>query len=172
MGNKTLTVFGTFCLTLLFTSPAFSGTTSDTGPGCGLGKIAWEGTNTDSQSIGPQLLMSTTNNTVLPWQAFGITTGNFGCTNNGKLWAEKKISMFASVNFDNLSQDIAQGGGEHLTSLAALMGIPPEKHEAFFSLAQQHYATLVQNGATSSVAVIKALNASIATHPILAKVSQ
>ncbi len=66
------------------------------------------------QSIGPQLLMSTTNNTILPWQAFGITSGNFGCTNNGKLWAERKTSMFANINFDNLSQEMAQGQGEHL----------------------------------------------------------
>lgn len=172
MGNKALTTFGAFCLAFFLTSPAFSGTTSDTGPGCGLGKIAWEGSGADPQSIGPQLLISTTNNTVLPWQAFGITTGNFGCTNNGKLWAEKKVSMFASINFDNLSQEIAQGGGEHLISLAALMGIPAEKHEKFFSLAQKNYATLIKNGEISSVAVIKALNDSIATHPILARVSQ
>ncbi len=172
MGNKVAMVSGMICLAILLTSPAFSGTTSDTGPGCGLGKIAWEGSNADPQSIGPQLLISTTNNTVLPWQAFGITTGNFGCTNNGKFWAERKISMFASVNFDNLSQEMAQGGGEHLTSLASLMDIPADKQDEFFSLAQQKYATLIQNGEINSVAVIKALNDAIATHPLLAKVSQ
>lgn len=172
MGKKTLTFFGAFCLSMSFTGTAFSGSTSDNGPGCGLGKVAWEGSNADAKAIVPQLLMSTTNNTILPWQAFGITSGNFGCTNNGKLWAEKKTSIFANINFDNLSQEMAQGRGEHLTSLATLMGMPAEKHKEFFSLAQQKYATLVQNGEASPVAIIKALNDSIAKHPILAKVSQ
>ena len=120
MGKNAFTILGVLCLAVSFQGTAFSGTTSDTGPGCGLGKIAWDGSGADSQAIAPQLLMSTTNNTILPWQAFGITTGNFGCTNNGKLWAEKKTSMFATVNFDNLSQEMAQGHGEHLTSLAEL----------------------------------------------------
>jgi hypothetical protein len=172
MGKKTIIFGGAFCLAIFLTSPAFSGTTSDKGPGCGLGKVAWEGSSLDSQAIGPQLLMSTTNNTILPWQAFGITSGNFGCTNNGKLWAERKTSMFAHINFDNLSQEMAQGHGEHLTSLAILMSIPAEKHKEFFSLTQQKYATLVQNGEASPVAIIKALNDSIANHPILAKASQ
>ena len=172
MGKNAFTILGVLCLAVSFQGTAFSGTTSDTGPGCGLGKIAWDGSGADSQAIAPQLLMSTTNNTILPWQAFGITTGNFCCTNNGKLWAKKKTSMFATVNFDNLSQEMAQGHGEHLTSLATLMGIPEDQHEEFFSLAQGKYATLVQNGETSPVAVIKALNDSLATNPILAKVSQ
>src|SRR5437870_3130398 len=42
----------------------------DTGPGCGLGKVAWQDYK-HPEMIGPQLLMSTTNNTILPWQAFG-----------------------------------------------------------------------------------------------------
>lgn len=172
MAKKILTVLGAMSLVIFFSGTAFSGTTSDTGPGCGLGKVAWDGSGADPQAIGPQLLMSTTNNTILPWQAFGITTGIFGCTNNGKLWAEHKTTMFANINFDNLSQEMAQGRGEHLTSLATLMGIPEEHHEQFFAMAQQKYANLVQTGQATPVAVIKALNDSIATHPLLAQVSQ
>ena len=136
---KILPALSAIGLVLSIGGTAFSGTTSDKGPGCGLGKVAWEGSSLDSQSIGPQLLMSTTNNTILPWQAFGITSGNFGCTNNGKLWAERKTSMFANINFDNLSQEMAQGQGEHLASLATLMGIPADQHPAFFAMTQEKY---------------------------------
>jgi hypothetical protein len=172
MVKKILTALGAIGLLVSFGGTAFSGTTSDNGPGCGLGKVAWEGSSADSQSIGPQLLMSTTNNTVLPWQAFGITSGNFGCTNNGKLWAQHKTTMFANINFDNLAQEMAQGRGEHLASLATLMGVPEEQREQFFAMAQQNYANLIQTGETTPVAVIKALHESIETHPLLAQTAQ
>ena len=84
---------------------ALASGTSDLGPGCGLGKVAWEGSKIDTNTWGPQLLISTTNNTILPWQAFGITTGIFGCKNNGKFWAEEKTNMFAAINFENISQE-------------------------------------------------------------------
>jgi len=167
--EKTITFLGAFCLAIFLTNPAFSGTTSDKGPGCGLGKIAWEGSTIDSQAIGPQLLMSTTNNTILPWQAFGITSGNFGCTNNGKLWAEHKTTMFANLTFDNLSQEMAQGHGEHLTSLATLMGIPVDQHPAFYAMTQEKYTSLVQAGETSPKAVVKAIHDAMVDHPVLAQ---
>lgn len=143
---------------------------TDNGPGCGLGKVMWEG-SVNANSIGGELLISTTNNTILPWQAFGITTGNFGCKNNGKLWAEQKVNMFAAVNFENLSQEMAQGQGEHLASLASLMGVPAEKQADFFAMTQDRYNSLVKAGESSPVAMIKAINDAIAAHPVLAQAS-
>jgi hypothetical protein len=143
---------------------------TDNGPGCGLGKVMWEG-STNANSVGGELLISTTNNTILPWQAFGITTGNFGCKNNGKLWAEQKVNMFATVNFDNLSQEMAQGQGEHLASLATLMGVPAEQQAEFYAMTQDRYNALVKAGESSPVAMIKAINDAIATHPVLAQAS-
>lgn len=144
--------------------------TSDTGPGCGLGKVAWEDSKL-GQGIGPQLLMSTTNNTILPWQAFGITTGTLGCKNNGQLWAQEKTRVFAKLNFEDLSQEMAQGRGEHLASLAALIGVPADQQPEFFAMTQERYVILTQAGETSASAMIKALNESMAQHPVLARVS-
>lgn len=48
--------------------------------------------------------------------------------------ADQKTTMFALLNFENLTQEMAQGKGEHLASLASLMGIPDEQHPAFFAL--------------------------------------
>ena len=149
---------------------ALAGGTSDMGPGCGLGKVMWEG-SPHADQIGAQILISTTNNTILPWQAFGITSQNLGCKNSGKVWAEQKMNMFAQLNFENLSQEMAQGQGEHLASLASLMGVPAEHQGEFFAMTQERYTTLVKAGEASPVAMIKALNDAVATHPILAKVS-
>ena len=79
--------------------------------------------------------------------------------------------MFANLNFDNLSQEMAQGGGEHLASLATLMGVPAEQQPAFFALTQEKYATLIQSGETTPAAMLKALHETMAAHPVLAKVS-
>jgi hypothetical protein len=66
---------------------------------------------------------------------------------------------------------MAQGHGEHLTSLAMLMGIPADQQPAFFAMTQERYASFVKAGESSPGAMIKALNDAVATHPTLAKVS-
>jgi len=141
----------------------------DTGPGCGLGKLAWQ--NYPHQKvIGIQTMEATTNG-LMGNQTFGITSGTSGCTNDGKFWAEHKVNAFAALNFENLAQDMAQGHGEHIASLATLMGIPADQQPAFFAMTQEKYASLVTAGETSPVAMVKALNEAVATHPMLANVS-
>ncbi len=143
---------------------------ADIGPGCGLGKELWKNeSNTDT--IGKHLLISTTNNPFLPLQAGAITSGTWGCKNNGKLMSEQKATMFAKVNFENLSQEMAQGQGEHLASLATLMGVPAEQQTAFFAMTQERYTSLVKTGEASPVAMVKAINDAIAAHPVFAKAS-
>jgi hypothetical protein len=141
----------------------------DTGPGCGLGKLAWADFK-NQKNIGPQVLMATTNGT-FGSNTFGISSGTSGCSNDGQVWAEEKVNVFAAINFENLSQEMAQGKGEHLASLATLMGVPADHQAEFFAMTQERYMSLVQAGETSPVAMVKALNEAVATHPVLAKVS-
>ncbi|MDH5429689.1 MAG: DUF3015 domain-containing protein, partial [Nitrospirota bacterium] len=75
----------------------------DNGPGCGLGKLAWN-SYAGQQSIGAQVLQSTTNG-IVPSQTFGISSGTSGCTNDGTIFASEKVNVFAAVNFDNLAQE-------------------------------------------------------------------
>ncbi len=139
----------------------------DTGPGCGLGKLAWADFK-NQKNIAPQVMMATTNGT-FGSQTFGISSGTSGCTNDGQVWADQKTTMFALMNFDSLTQEMAQGKGEHLASLATLMGIPDERHPVFFSLTQERYTSLVQAGETSSAALVKALNDAVSQNPVLAQ---
>src|SRR6476646_8352193 len=141
----------------------------DTGPGCGLGKLAWADFS-HQKNIAPQVLMATTNGT-FGSQTFGSSSGTSGCTNDGKVWAEHKTTVFAQLNFENLSQEMAQGQGEHLASLATLMGVPAEHQAEFFVMTQERYTELVKAGEVSPVAMLKALNEAVAAHPVLAKVS-
>ena len=141
----------------------------DTGPGCGLGKLAW-GDFKHQKNIAPQILESTTNGTFSS-QWFGISSGTSGCTNDGQVWAEHKVNVFAASNFEDLSQEMAQGRGEHLTSLATLMGVPAEQQPEFLAMTQERYLALIQAGDGSPVAMVKALNEAIAHHPVLLKVA-
>ena len=127
----------------------------DNGPGCGLGKLAW-GEYKTPKNIAPQVMMATTNGT-FGSQTFGISFGTSGCTNDGKVMAEQRATIFVAGTFDTLSEDMAKGGGEHLTVLATLMGVPVDQHAAFFVVAQEHYQGLVEAGQTSSAALISAL---------------
>ncbi|MFI5247412.1 MAG: DUF3015 family protein, partial [Nitrospirales bacterium] len=71
----------------------------DTGPGCGLGKLAW-GDYKGQKEIAPQVMMATTNGT-FGSNTFGISFGTSGCTNDGKVMSEHKTTMFAQLNFEN-----------------------------------------------------------------------
>jgi hypothetical protein len=85
--------------------------------------------------------------------------------------AEHKATVFAAANFENLSQEMAQGRGEHLASLATLMGVPANHQGEFFAITQDQYISLVREGEASPAAMVKAINDAIATHPVLAQVS-
>ncbi len=141
-------------------------TNPDTGPGCGLGKILWAD-NTHQKNIAPQVMMATTNGTGM--NTFAISSGTSGCTNDGRIMAEHKVTIFTANNFENLSQEMAQGRGEHLASLATLMGLPDTHQAEFFAMTQERYTSLVKTGEASPVAMVKAINDAIATHPVFAK---
>jgi hypothetical protein len=140
----------------------------DTGPGCGLGKLAWSDSK-NQKNIAPQVMMATTN--VAGLYTFAISSGTSGCTNDGVIWAEHKVTMFAEINFEDLSQEMAQGQGEHLASLATLMGVPAEQQTEFFAMTQERYLPLIQAGDGSPVAMVKALHEAITHHPVLVKVA-
>lgn len=140
----------------------------DNGPGCGLGKLAWMDYGSQKQ-IAPQVMMATTNGT-FGSQTFGISSGTSGCTNDGVVMKNKHINM-ASGAFESLAQEMAQGRGEHLASLATLLGVPEEAQPEFFSLVQEKYTILVGSDDTTVVTMLQALQAAMAERPALAKVS-
>ncbi len=168
MVNRTLLVLATVLFIFGLTGISL-GAHPDNGPGCGLGKLAWS-SYPGQQSIGSQVFQATTNGT-FGSQTFGISSGTSGCTNDGTIFASEKVNVFAAVNFDNISQEMAQGRGEHLTSLATLMEIPTEQHQVFFAMAQERYTNLIQSGEVSSKAVVKAIYSAMNDHPVLAQAS-
>jgi hypothetical protein len=66
---------------------------------------------------------------------------------------------------------MARGGGEHLASLAELMGVPQENRPEFFALAQTQYASLLASGDNTPAAMVETLQSGMKTHPNLINAS-
>jgi len=81
---------------------------------------------------------------------------------------QAKIDAFTKIAWDSLSQDMAQGGGEYLTSLATLLDVPKEQRSMFFGLAQEQYSLSGRAGAAKRPEFLSGLQQALATHPTLA----
>ena len=115
----------------------FSNAYADGNSGCGLGTTIWEG----KKGLFPHLLAATTNGTSGN-QTFGMTSGTSGCNVDGAVVIEKKQEVFVAVNFDNLSEQMAQGKGEHLAAFGSLMGCSKEQLADFSAVTQEKYSQI------------------------------
>jgi hypothetical protein len=151
---------------LLIATPALADINSDTGPGCGLGKILWGQKGfTGSHHIMQQVLASTTNGT-FGTQTFGISTGTSGCTNDGVIAGyHQKVNAFAEVNLDHLRQEMARGQGEYLASFAALIGVKADRRNDFYALTQEQYSSLFKSEQTTAHEMLVALDQVLSAHP-------
>lgn len=70
------------------------------------------------------------------------TTPGAWFSDDGFVKAEHKVRAFTAYSFYSLKTDVAQGRGEYLTSLAALLGLPQDRHQAFFQHMQEQYPLL------------------------------
>ena len=168
MSYRIVLILIAFVFTALQAVYVGAGANPDNGPGCGLGKLAWMDYGGQKQ-IAPQVMMATTNGT-FGSTTFGISSGTSGCTNDGVVMKSKHVNL-ASRAFESLAEDMAQGGGEHLASLATLLGVPEEAQPEFFALVQEQYRLLVGSDDTTAITMLQALQAAMAQRPTLAKVS-
>jgi hypothetical protein len=83
-------------------------------------------------------------------------------TQDGQVRQEQKINLFAGVAYENLRQEAAAGGGQYVTSLAALYGVPAAKHERFAQLLQANHSNLfitdLNQDRTAHLKMVDALN--------------
>ena len=152
-------------LFLAIAATLLSGTAAmaaETGAGCGLGKMIFEG----KKGVLFQSLAWTTNGT-LGNQTFGITSGTSGCDADAVILREKEQEVFVAANFDRLSQDMAQGRGELVDAMASLMGCSSSVHADFAHLGQERYGEIF-TGQGDTQLVLTNLKREMAAHPVLA----
>ena len=70
---------------------------------------------------------------------------------------------------DNLAQEMAQGQGDHLASLAELMGVAKEDKPAFYSFTQDQYASLFGKPDVDAQQMLASLDGAMTMDPVLSK---
>jgi len=151
-------------LGVLFSSTIVQAANKLTMAGCGLGYMLFAKDNPSDQVL--QVLAVTTNGTSMN-NLFGITSGTLGCTEDGMIASNRELEVYAEVNFQNLSQEMAQGGGEFVTAFTSLLGAGDEKKPALISFFKDHYEELFPTLETTSTQMLENLNLKLSTHPEL-----
>jgi hypothetical protein len=77
----------------------------------------------------------------------------------------QKVKRFAAVNLDRLREDMARGGGEHLTAFAHLLGVRENHQAEFFALTKQNYPILFGSEPTTSDEMVARLDRELAAYP-------
>lgn len=72
---------------------------------------------------------------------------------------------FSRVQLERIKTDMAVGGGEHLTSLATLLGVPSHNQPEFFALTKANFSTLFSTEPTTAEELLARLDDQIDTHP-------
>lgn len=130
---------------------------ADSGSGCGLGKLVYSG----QTGLSAHTAAATTNGTS-GTQLFGLTFGTSGCDDPGVVSIEHQRKVFVAMNMDDLAQDIAQGNGTYITSMASLLGISEkDDREAFFQAVQANYAAIFPSVGVNHDDVLNAMNETI-----------
>lgn len=140
--------------------------TADNGPGCGLGQQVFAG----QSGLAAHVLAATTNGSSSN-QLFGLSFDSLGCNGESVITAEFQRNVFVANNYDNIARDAAQGGGDHLQSLATLMKMQDEDAQRFYTLAQVNYDQLFSESHGGHDEWLQKLDSTLSADPALSKYS-
>ena len=132
--------------------------------GCGFGSMIFDG----HSGVLSQILAVTTNGSTGN-QTFGISSGTLGCDQNGTVSSAVKLGMFTGSNMERLAQDMSQGHGEALATMADLMGVKDQDKAEFYALTQKNFAKIFPDDSTTAAHVIDTVKAEMTQDTQLAK---
>jgi hypothetical protein len=78
---------------------------------------------------------------------------------------EVKVKAFVAANIQRLEEDIARGGGEHLSSFAYLLGILDSHRAEFYSMTKQKFPVLFSTNPTTPEQLLARLDTELDAHP-------
>ncbi len=107
------------------------------GPSCGWGNMLFEG-----QSGLPSHMVALTTNGTSGNATFGMTSGTNGCSTSDKLTYGGKSLLALGGMMTELSEDMAKGEGEALTTYAVILGVQPQDRAHFAAVTHQHFAEI------------------------------
>jgi hypothetical protein len=154
---KKVALLVSFILAIAFASSAAAAPAKARGAaGYGSAGCGWGGTVIQKRDFWAQfgawvLNMSSYN------QSFALTSGTSGCGKSGLILAEKEQTTFVENNYASLSREMAAGEGEHLSTLAGLLGCATDDVEAFGAFTQVNYSRIIQDEETTATEMLVSL---------------
>jgi hypothetical protein len=85
------------------------------------------------------------------------TTDRSWFTGDGLMKSEYKSIAFATYAYESVSDDMARGEGEYLTSMATLLNVPQEHYPGFRSIAQALYPEIAGSGSGTPALLLQSL---------------
>lgn len=76
---------------------------------------------------------------------------------------------FSKVQLERIKTDMAVGGGEHLASLATLLGVPSDNQPQFFAMTKTNFSKLFSSDPTTAEELLARLDDQLDAHPALLK---
>ena len=80
---------------------------------------------------------------------------------------KEEAMEFTRANFERVKIDMAVGGGEHLASLATLLGVSHSHQEEFFSLTKENFSNLYSSDETTAEELLAKLDSELSANPRL-----
>lgn len=136
---------------------------TDSGPGCGWGSMLFEG----QSGVAPHVVAATTNGTSGN-NTFGMTSGTNGCDTSQTI-DYTGTSAVVFHNMDRLSNDIAKGDGEILSTLAAVIGIEEQDVPVFKRVMHENFSSIYASSDVTSEQVVDSIIALMAKDEALSK---
>ncbi len=103
------------------------------------------------------------------YELFGFSSDD--CDTEITTSATFQRSVYVAHNLDSIEQNIAQGNGAHLESLATLMQMPENDAQHFFTIAKLNYDNLFGSSTTGYSEWLDRLDATLEADAQLAKYS-
>lgn len=77
----------------------------------------------------------------------------------------RQVLAYADSNLSQLREEMARGGGEHLTAFAYLLGIKESHQPEFFVLTKDKYSVLFSSEPTTANQLVARLNDELRDYP-------
>lgn len=115
------------------------------GPSCGWGNMLFKGQRGTASHLVASITNGTSGNAT-----FGMTSGTNGCSTKGALTYGGKPMLIVSSMLDELSEDMAKGNGEALTTYAMVLGVQPQDRAHFAAVTHAHFSEIFSSASVTA----------------------
>ena len=127
--------------TCIVLAASFGISSAESGSGCGLGKMIWDGQSGRLAHISAATTYGSSGN-----QTLGITSGTLGCDPDSTVMNADEQIMFVADNAEYLFDDISKGSGNYILAISEIMGCKSASFTHFSKKLQYNHDNIFKKG--------------------------